>query len=106
MTTTLNPPADFLASELASHDWIRNLPQSEKNKLAELLLDGTAIAKNGALYNEIADIYTKLYQLEATLRLAIPGLQVGDRHGMETTYLVADLIGQMAEKLDLLSHRI
>jgi hypothetical protein len=106
MTTTIKPPAGFLASELASHDWIRDLPQDEKTKLAELLLDGTAIAGKGAIYNEIADIYMKLYQLEAALRCAIPSIQSGDRHGMETTYLVADLIGQMAEKLDLLSHRI
>jgi hypothetical protein len=65
-----------------------------------------AIAKDGAIYNEISDIYMKLYQLEATLRCAIPGLENGEAPAMETVYLVADLVGDMAKKLDLLSSRI
>lgn len=39
-TASLN---DFKATELASHEYIRNLPQSEKIKLAQLLQEETAI---------------------------------------------------------------
>jgi hypothetical protein len=115
MTTTLNPPSDFLASELASHDWIRNLPQSEKNKLAELLLDGTAIANGNPLTATelkltLEETYYRLYSLEAALQTAYQAFpQVCEApiaNAVETVKLIAGLVCSEAERLDLLTHRL
>ncbi|MBE9194017.1 hypothetical protein IQ219_01450 [Synechocystis sp. LEGE 06083] len=37
---TIEAPAGFTATELASHNWIASLPPSKKIKLAQLLLLG------------------------------------------------------------------
>jgi hypothetical protein len=100
---------------LASHDWIRNLPQSEKNKLAELLLDGTAIANANPLTATelkltLEEIYYRLYSLEAVLETAYQAFpQVCDPaigNAVETVKLVARLVCAEAERLDLLTHRL
>ncbi|MBE9242688.1 hypothetical protein [Synechocystis salina] len=112
MTTTLNPPADFLASELASHDWIRNLPQSEKNKLAELLLDGTAIAMTKEDKKRALDpIYIRLYALGSALTCAVNSIEYltednGVVEAIESVRLVSDLVAEEAEKVKNFAHRL
>jgi hypothetical protein len=63
-------------------------------------------ATGGAIYNELSDIYTKLYQISAVLGCAIPGLEHGEAPAIDAAYLCRDLVGDLAEKLDLLSSRI
>ncbi|MBE9194212.1 hypothetical protein IQ219_02465 [Synechocystis sp. LEGE 06083] len=66
----------------------------------------SAIAKDGAIYQEICEVYTRLYQMEGALRCALPDLESGSAPAIETVYLVADLVGEMGKKLDLLSCRL
>jgi hypothetical protein len=75
---------------------VQNLPTEEAK----------AIAKDGELFSELADTYTRLYQIQGTLKCAFPGLERGTAPALDTVYLCADLIGELAEKLDLLTHRI
>lgn len=63
-------------------------------------------AKQGEIYNQLRDAYMRLYQIEGTLKCAIPSLEHGSAPAIDTVYLVADLVGEVAEKLDLLSSRI
>jgi hypothetical protein len=106
MTTTLNPPSDFLASELASHDWIRNLPQSEKNKLAELLLDGTAIAMTKEDKKKaFSPIYNRLYALSSILTCATNSIHYltednGVVEAIESIRLATELLSEEAEKIE------
>jgi hypothetical protein len=68
--------------------------------------EAKAIAKDGELFSEITDIYVRLYQIQGTLKCAIPGLEQGMAPALDSVYLCSALIGELAEKLDLLTHRI
>jgi hypothetical protein len=78
MTKTIEAPAGFTATELASHVWIATLPQAEKAKLADLLLQQTAIAsldpalsfqiQRDHLNSEVKQIQGRLFGLQGVLR--------------------------------------
>jgi hypothetical protein len=58
------------------------------------------------IYNQLTDIYNKLYQVSAVLGCAIPGLEHGEAPAIDAAYLCRDLVGDLAERLDLLCHRV
>lgn len=75
--------------------------------IADFDNEETKSTQQGEIADELNECYMRLYQIQGTLKCAIPSLEHGQNgSGIDAIYLVANLVGEVAEKLDLLSSRI